>query len=128
MISNFQKTKAYFETLFKDNWTSTPVHYAGQEFSADTLDRWVNVIYKPLGGENTAYTGASMLINGTLTVICWAENDVEAMKLGDEVVAFVSAQKEFTMRMFEVNDHGWNESGSVYLYLTFDIKSHDMSC
>ena len=30
MISSLRDTKLYFENLFNDNWTQTPIHFVGQ--------------------------------------------------------------------------------------------------
>ena len=129
MVSNFKESKYYFEKLFIDSWIDTPVHFVGQEFDASGLTQWVNPRYTPSGGSLKGLSGGRTQVTASLDIICWAKNEVEVFDLSDKIVAFMASKAtEFTISKFEVNDHGWDDSNMVYLYLTFDIKYYMGAC
>jgi len=131
MISALQANKFYFEDLFFKDWASTPVHFAGQEFSADNLPEWINPTYHPRGGTIFGLSGDATELKGSLHVVCWADNDVKVMALSDKVVDFISQKVDnslFRIKGFEVVDHAWHESNSVYLVLSFNIESYEGIC
>ncbi len=129
MISNLKQTKYYFEKLFADTWVDTPIHFVGQEYDATGVDTWVSPRFVPSRGSLAALSGKRTQLEGSLDVICWAKNDVEVFDLSDRIVDFVSANaKDFSISSFEINDHGWDDSNMVYIYLTFDFKYYAGMC
>jgi hypothetical protein len=129
MVSTLRATKLYFEKLFADNWTQTPIHFAGQEFRPSSEGEWVNVVYTPLSGRPLSLSKEPAISTGILTVICWAESDANAMALADDIIAFVSLNAgAYKMNNYEVTDHVWHDANQVYLYLTFTVESYDGQC
>ncbi len=121
---NFQAAKFYFEDMFKNVWTTTPIHFAGQEFSGEGISKWVNPVYSP---RNMTNAGISNTVNknfGVVYVACWADNDVDAMGLGDLVVDFMKSQvnSQYRIQAINVDDHGWQSSNKVYMILSFSIE------
>ena len=128
MKSNLKGTKYYFEKLFQDEWTNTPIHFAGQEFDSTGRDTWVNPRFVPQGGSLNSF-GMRTKLYGAVDVVCWAKNDVEVFDLVDNVVEFMSAHgKDYAIHKFEVNDHGWDDSNMVYVYLTFNLTYYEGEC
>ncbi len=129
MISNLKETKYYFEKLFADKWVDTPIHFVGQEYDSTGIDTWINPRFVPVGGTLASLSGKRTRLEGSLDVICWAKNDVNAFDLTDKVVDFISANAEnFTVVNFEINDHGWDDSNMVYVYLTFNLRYYAGTC
>ena len=119
--------KQYFERLFNDSWLLTPIHFAGQEFDQDKTVRWINPVYTPQGTANSGVSKDARRVSSTISIICWAENDLEVMALADEVVAFMENNVEanaYSLRGYNVEDHAWHKSNKVYIYLTFTITSY----
>ena len=117
-----KETKLYFETLFSAGWSLTPIHYAGQEFDQEGTKRWVNPVYTPLRTDNSGISETGRRAYGLFNVICWAENDVEAMDLADSVVEFMDANVEtnqYSLNGYTIEDHGWHKTNKVYIYLSF---------
>ena len=129
MVSNLKATKFYFEKMFLDKWTDTPIHFVGQEFDATGKTTWINPMFAPLSGTLAALSGRRTKMEGSLNVICWASNDVDVFELGDKIIDFIhNNAKEFNVNGFEINDHQWDNSNMVYLYLTFNIKYYAGDC
>jgi len=127
-----RENKLYFEQIFFNGWTATPIHYAGQEFKIDGIDSWINPVYNPL---TARLSGLSKFGNfserGMVDVVCWAKTEADAMQLADDVIAFfgdnVDATK-FKLGGYSVQDRGWTDSNMVYVYLSFDVVSYDIKC
>ena len=131
MTSAFQNNKIYFEKTFFDNWSETPIQPAGEDWSAKTIDRWINPFYSPSYGSINDISNGSTKLNGTLSVVCWAKKDFDVMELGDILIDFISFNidpKLFKINNFEVVDHAWNESNMVFLYIVFNIESYEGIC
>ncbi len=131
MISSFKSTKYYFENLFSTLWTDTPIHYAGQEFNGDGVEKWVNPFYTPRGGSNFGVSNEASVGMGVLYVACWTDNDTDCMELADDIVAFVNTNIDNTsykIGRFEIDDHGWNESSKVFMIVNFAIETVDGVC
>ena len=126
----YKKAKFDFEKMFQDNWFDTPVHYAGQEFKADGIPRWVNPFYAPSSTYNRSITKDNFIRYGMLNVVCWAENDVEVFGLADDVTAMIQREisKDYSIRSFEMADHGWNESNSAFALLLFQVEYYESPC
>ncbi len=127
---NFQAAKFYFEDMFKNVWTTTPIHFAGQEFSGEGISKWVNPVYSP---RSMTHSGLSLTANynyGSLYVACWADTDVDAMALGDEIVDFIKNTTDpfFKVKNINVDDHGWQSSNKVYMILSFTIEYYVGNC
>lgn len=129
MISNLRDTKYYFENLFDTWWEQTPIHFVGQDFDQDNTQRWINPFYTPtfsaskgLGSLTTNY--------GNLMVACWAENDVQAMELGDTLIAFITDNvgTAYRIKNYEVSDHGWHKTNKVYVTITFNLEILEGVC
>ena len=129
MISNMKETKYFFENMFLTNWSDTPVHFVGQEFTAKGLTSWINPRFVPSGGRLGGLSGLRSRLEAELDVVCWAKNDVEAFDLADKIVSFVHANaNDFNINGYEVNDHGWNENNMVYVILTFSFTYYAGMC
>ena len=123
-----RENKLYFENEFFTKWALTPIHYAGQEFSADGIGKWINPVYHPLSAR---INGLSKFGNfderGSLDVTCWARTDADAMELSDAIIKFVGDNvngDKFRLSGYQVADHAWDDTGLVYLYLSFDVVSY----
>ncbi len=123
-ISNFKAGKFYFDKMFVDNWTLTPVHYAGEEFDGTGKDRWVNPSYKPTSRGSASLSKDVKRVEANLFVPCWGETDVEVMELLDEVIDFVEAHTKspYTILNTSVIDHGWHDTNKVFGILMFSIE------
>lgn len=124
MTSLFKETKLYIDTLFKDEWCETPIHYAGEEFDSANIDKWVNPFYQPTYGSHVDMCSTTLIV-GNLFVGCWATTDVDALELADDIIAFINTNIDsalYRVRRFEVADHNWNESNQVYVLITFSIE------
>ncbi len=131
MKTSFRETKLFFEKMFLDNWNETPIHFVGQEFKNDGIDRWINPFYTPVKGAFRGLSGTLSESKGRLEVICWAENDAEVMQLADELVELVfshTSNKTYRIDRYEVTDHAWHTSNSVYMYLTFEVTMVEGYC
>jgi len=129
-MMGLKENKLYFEQTFFDKWVDTPIHYAGIEFKQDGLDAWINPVYQPrsMRRQGMSPMGVS---NGSLDVVCWGKNDVEAMGLADTLIAFVHDNIErdkFELNGYQIQDHAWDNSGLTYLYITFDVVSYIDVC
>ena len=129
MTSNLKAAKFYFEKLFMDNWTDSPIHFVGQEFDSTGIPSWINPHFIPRSGTLAALSGKRTRLDAALDVVCWASNDVEALDLTDKVIDFVATQaKDFSVTKFEINDNGWDNSNMVYVLLTFKLKYYAGDC
>ena len=127
---SLRANKLYFENEFFTKWTDTPIHYAGQEFNSEGIDKWINPVYHPLSGKPQGMTkfGASMSQRASFDIVCWAKNDADAMELSDNIIAFVADNvnsSKFAVSGYQVGDHAWDNTGLVYLYLSFDIMVYN---
>ena len=128
---NLVETKKYFEDIFEDGWLETAVHYVGMEFDGSQHDRWVNPVYKPLRSTPNGISESTSISMGQLYIVCWADNDGDAMELADSVVAFISTDVDKTLfrhRGHDVIDHGWNESNKVFVMLSFTFEQFNGTC
>lgn len=127
MTSTLQQTKFYFENLLQGLWTNTPIHFSGQEFNEKGISKWINPHYTPRGGETTGLD-ALTTNEGMLYISCWADTDVDAMALGDEIIDFINTnidRNSYRIRRYEVADHGYTESNKVYAIIGFNIQTLD---
>lgn len=125
MTSSLKSTKYYLESLFSQNWSETPIHFAGEEFDGKSIDKWINIFYSPLLSRSGGLSESSYTI-GNFYVICWANTDVDVMSMGDNAVSFMNTNIDksyYKLKNFEIADHGWNESNKVFLVLTFSIET-----
>ena len=125
-----KETKFYFENLFATLWTNTPIHYAGQEFDATGIQRWINPTVTPVRNTFNGL-GQRKLFEFNLYIPCWAENDVESMQLADEIALFVKDNVDGSLyhsNGYDVIDHGWQDSNQVFTVLSFRFKSFDGQC
>ncbi len=127
--SNFRSNKLFFESLFFAEWQDTPIHFAGQEFAVDGIKEWVNPFFNPIGGRFTGVSGTLTENHASFSVVCWSDTDSNVMELADKVVTFVSQKATaYKLKGYEVTDHAWHDSNSVYIFLTFDVKMYKGSC
>ena len=126
---SFKQTKFYFENLFSVEWTKTPVHFAGMEFDKKkkTAGEWINLTYKPSYLKSQGLD--SGIQSGMVTVVCWAETDVDSMGLSDDVVSFfnMNIDTKFRVRSIDVIDHGWQTATSAYTMLSFRFE-YNIGC
>jgi len=125
-MSTLQATKAIIETMFADNWTSTPVHFSGQEFDAKGMNEWLNLNIRPARIVSGSISNGRTIMTANVFVPCWASTEVDSFTLADEVIAFVDAQfSKASMRnrveSVEFIDQGWNEANKSYVILMFSI-------
>ena len=125
MTSSLRQTKLFFEKMFFEEWSSTPIHYAGQEFNSKGIGKWINPYYSP------RYVGTpgfgSNIQNGYLNVICWATDDASSMELADEIIEFVTSKNEnnlYIIKDVNIDDHGWVDANSVFTFVSFYVESH----
>ena len=120
---NLQTTKKYFEDIFHNYWNETDVHFVGQDFDGAQHESWVNPVYKPL--RNTPNGVSTSIEMGQLYIVCWAENDTDAMELADITIEFIKANVDkslFKSRGHDIIDHGWDESNKVFVMLSFSFE------
>lgn len=129
MTSGLKETKFYFETLFAENWSTTPIHFVGQDFNQDDTPRWINPFYTP------SYSQAKGLGDltsnyGVVRIACWAENDVEAMGLADVMITFMSENTSNAYRVakYTIDDHGWHKSDKVFVIVSFNVEILEGIC
>lgn len=125
MKSLFAETKIYFDQMFHDNWCDCQIHYSGEEFNSDGLEKWINIHYMPTFGTTTDLCDSTANY-GNLHVVAWGEVYLDAMALSDEIIAFVDTNIDKTLyrvRRFEVSDHGYNESNQAFVVTTFSIEA-----
>lgn len=124
-----KETKKYFEDLFNDNWTATPIHFGGQEFNAENIPQWINPTVQPLRNTATGING-SMMYSFFVYVVCWAETDVDCMDLADSVAGFMSANigDDYSTVGYNIIDHGWQDSNSVFTVMSFECKTYGGDC
>ena len=129
MISNLKATKYYFENMFATKWNTTPVHYVGQEFDQDGTNKWVNPFYTPSRSENSGISGLTKNY-GSLQVACWAESDVNAMDLADDIITFITDNTGVEYRLFDyvVEDHGFHKTNKVYVIVSFRLEIFEGIC
>ena len=128
---NLQTTKKYFEDVFNSHWIQTDVHYGGQDFDAKEHVSWVNPIYKPLRSSSNGMSTSTSIDMAQLYVICWADDDTDAMELADSVVEFIDSNIDkqlFISRGHDVIDHGWDESNKVFVMLSFTFEQYSGTC
>ncbi|RLA73554.1 MAG: hypothetical protein DRG30_06150 [Epsilonproteobacteria bacterium] len=129
-MTNFKDVKFYFESMFATKWAITPIHYAGQEFDAIGIDKWINISYNPQRSESCSVSGNSFYIYGTLYIPCWADNDVDVMELTDAVIKFIGDNIETPYKITNTSiiDHGWNDASKSYTIISIGIKNLIENC
>ena len=128
---NLKETKYYFEDIFSRLWSETPVHYAGMDFDATKQPKWINPVYKPLRSTNNGISIETRVDLGQLYVVCWADYDVDAMELSDNLIDFLDENVDKTLfrsRGYEVIDHGWDDSNKVFVLLSITYEHFVGSC
>lgn len=131
MITTFKDNKVYFEKKFFDNWIETPIQPVGEDWSAKTIDAWINPFYSPSSGSLAGFGTDSSKLNGTLSVVCWAKTDYKVMDLADKLIEFVGNKVNpnlFNIQSFEIADHAWNETNFVFMYIIFNVESYSGVC
>jgi len=130
MKSNFKEIKHYFETLFSLHWQTTPIHYMYQEFKGEH-EKWINLIYHPSMITSKSISKDISTVTSELSVVCWAENDVDALELADDVIEFMDLRVDrnlFKMNSGEVIDQGVEGSNKVFIYILFNFTSKAGVC
>jgi hypothetical protein len=122
---NLKETKFYFEDMFFTNWTSTPVHFAAQQFdkTIKTSGEWINLYYTPVGMGNMSLSNQKA--SGAVNVVCWADTDLRSMEIADEVMEFMTefnTSRVYTVRRLDIIDHGWQTATSAYTIVSFKIE------
>ena len=128
---SLKETKFYFEDLFNKEWDCTPIHFVGSEFDGSEHEKWINIVYKPLGGSHDNLGNSAYKSMNQLYIVCWAENDVQGMDLADDVVTFVDEHVDaslYRQRGYDVIDHGFDESNKVFLLLSFTFEQRIGTC
>lgn len=120
--------KYYFENLFATKWTDTSIHFAGQEFDPKKLGvtSWVNPYYSPTRRRNFGLGNGGKVYYGDLFVVCWHENDVEVMELGDKVADFMDNKVDknlFKIKGYDVVDHGWDTTNKPFILMSFTLET-----
>ena len=124
-----RESKEYFEYIFFNNWTQSPIHYAGEEFKNKGLKTWVNPMYHAGRGKLTL--GGSVKNTGVLNVICWADTDAEALEVADDVIAMILSKVDtnlFSISKYEIPDEGWDDSNRNYVFVSFDMTHYAGTC
>ncbi len=126
-----KETKYYYENMFKTLWTSTPIHFAAQEFDKKikTTGEWVNLIYKPTSLVTSSFSGKKAY--GLVYVVCWSDNDVRSMEIADEVIKFIQENNDsllYSIKNIEIVDHGWQTASSAFTILSFRVEYYEDQC
>ena len=127
----FKETKFYFENMFSTNWNATPIHYGGQEFNSENIDTWINIVMKPVRSEPASISGGLNKYAADFYVVCWAENDVKCMELGDTITDFMEANTDtnkYSVNRYRVIDHGWQDNNEVFMVLSFSLNIYNGIC
>ena len=126
-----KETKFYFENLFSTLWTDTPIHYAGVNFDGAQQSKWINPVYKPMRSRNNGFSSNTFVALSQLYIVCWADHDIDAMELSDNVITFVNEsvdKTQFKSRGYEIVDHGWDDSNKVFVMLSFSYEQLVGTC
>ena len=130
MISEFKDTKFYFESMFQSFWTTTPIHYMYQEFKAPK-DSWINVVYQPLRLGSGSLSRTTGDVDSNLSIVCWANNDVEVLTLVDDIITFLEDNNEhdlYHIGDMQVIDQGVDDSNKAFIYLSFAVSNKVGAC
>jgi len=130
MISEFKNTKFYFESMFHDLWKTTPIHYMYQEFKAPK-DSWINVVYQPLRLGSGSLSRTTGEVESALSIVCWANNDVEVLTLVDDLVTFLETNNQHQLYQIgdmQVIDQGVDDSNKAFIYLHFSVTNKVGAC
>ena len=121
---SIKEAKIEIETTFQDGWTSTPIHYSGMEFDSTGRDRWINLIYQPISVSNRTLTAGRQAQNAVIYVLCWANNELNAYDLADNVADFVLGDPfaNYAANRYVVEDQGYSQDGRSFVILSFDVK------
>ncbi len=126
-----QEGKFFFDELFLSGWTITPIQFAAQDFSGKNLPAWVNIVFTPYQTSNASIGPKGKLIYATVTVVGWAENDVLAMELADQIAEFMDAgvlPSIYSIKQTNIIDHGWDASNKAYTITQFAIQYYSGDC
>ena len=126
-----QQGKFFFDDIFFTGWLSTPVHFSGEDFDGSNIPSWVNIVFTPYQTNNASIGPKGKKIYATFTVVGWAENDVDAMDLTDQIRDFMDEKLKssiYTIKQTSIIDHGWDNSGKVYTITQFAIVYYSGSC
>lgn len=125
-LSNTKETKQLIDNTFIDNWTLTPIHYAGAKFNSKNIDEWVNIVYEPRGGALTGLNGTSTSTRGVIYAVCWSETSLNTMELVDNVILFIDRylDKNIIVRGNEIIDQGYDENNKSFMVVSFPINSY----
>lgn len=130
-VSNFKETKEAIDTVFTENWTDTPIQFAGMDFTGTSHEKWINVVYEPSTNELTGFTTDGATISrGSVYVVCWAEYQFDALDLADNVVGVFNTELPSTISNIDHNiiDQGFDPSGKTFVVVRFSIKSYIAVC
>ena len=75
--------------------------------------------------------GENLLTRGSFDVVCWAKSDADAMELSDKLIKFVADNvnsDKFLLNGYQIADHAFDNTGLVYIYLSFDVTSYPSTC
>ena len=129
-MTNFKETKVAIEKMFYDNWYDTPIHYAGVEFDATDIDKWVNPVYEPDSILNTSMSGTSIVSTGAMYIVCWASNQFDAFELADTVTTMIGSNMpdDISTIRSSMIDQGFDPSGKAFVVIRYNIKSYIAVC
>ena len=127
-----RETKEYFETLFFNEWTKTPIHFAGQEDLTPKPPMWVAPYYEPSRTEASGMSIYSAVHYGSLLVACWGDDEGEAMLLADDIATFIHSEVDRSLVKikfgYSILDHGWDASNKVYVLVSFNVSVRCGTC
>ncbi len=116
--------KFYFESMFNDLWTQTPLHMAGMEFDGEGLAQWINPSYRPSRYDKPSLSNTMKRVYANVYIPCWADTDVDVMELMDDVIEFVetNTKSPYKINSISIIDHGWSPSNKVFGIIMVSIE------
>ena len=130
MKSAYGQTKMYLEELFQELWCETPIHFVGEEFDSNDIDKWINPYYEASYSTLSGYGGLTVN-SGNLYVACWGKVELDSLMLSDRVIDFMNTNIDksiYRVLRFEISDKGWMESNDVFTVVSFSIETLNGTC
>ena len=87
--------KATVEQYFLDNWTDTPIDWAGQAFSVPTDREYISLQFIPFDRTNYAFdsTNGIQKDDTILKVRSYSNNPQKSYQIQDKVIAFLEGKQ-----------------------------------
>ena len=87
------QNKKDIEQFMFNNWTSTEIHWSGQEFNITGKDEWIRLEYKPDNLRTNSIDSGVKILSGKIKMVIFARSEFRVFALTDIALGLFDNKK-----------------------------------